>query len=131
LILWYRGQFVILRDAREQRSFFEENFMEEKENKTKEQLIEESDVLRQRVRELEKEKYSYAHTEKELLRVTRALKARSSCNQILIRAKDVSEFLRETCVNIVVNGSALKNRMNKRLCVRSPNSGMRTGISIP
>lgn len=69
-----------------------------------EQLVKESDALRQRVSELEKEKSSCSHTEKELLRVTRALKALSSCNHTLVRAKDVSEFLHEICLNIVENG---------------------------
>jgi len=78
--------------------------MEEKDSKTKEQLIGESDALRQRLRELEKEKYSCAHTEKELLRVTRALKALSSCNHTLLRVKDISEFLQEICRNIVEHG---------------------------
>ena len=70
----------------------------------KEELIRESEALRQRVDELEEEKSLCRHTEKELMRVTRALKARSSCNQILIRAKDVSEFLREICLSIVETG---------------------------
>ena len=39
------------------------------QNKTKEQMIKETDALRQRLRELEDEKASCTHTEKELLRV--------------------------------------------------------------
>lgn len=77
--------------------------MKEKE-RIKEEVIRESEALRQRVDELEKEKASCRHTEKELLRVTRALKARSNCNRILIRARDESEFLREICLSIVETG---------------------------
>jgi len=78
--------------------------MKENEKKTGEDLIREAEALRHRVRELEDEKASCAHTEKELLRVTRALKAHSSCNHILVRAKDLTEYLREICSNIVEIG---------------------------
>lgn len=44
------------------------------------------------------------HTERELLRVTRALKALSRCNHVVVRSKEQSEFLREVCFNIVENG---------------------------
>ena len=78
--------------------------MKENEKKTGEDLLREAEALRHRVRELEDEKASCAHTEKELLRVTRALKAHSSCNHILVRAKDLTEYLREICSNIVEIG---------------------------
>src|SRR4030067_2833680 len=78
--------------------------MKENETKTGEDLIREAAVLRHRVRELEHEKASCAHEEKELLRVTRALKAHSSCNHILVRAKDLKEYLSEICCNIVKIG---------------------------
>ncbi len=78
--------------------------MKENETKTGEDLIREAAALRQRVRELEAEKSSCKHTEKELLRVTRALKAFSSCSHTLVRAKDVSAFLQEICLNIVEFG---------------------------
>jgi putative nucleotidyltransferase with HDIG domain len=83
--------------------FSEENVMKEK-NKTKEQLAREADALKERVRELEDQKASCDHTQKELLRVTRALKALSSCNQTLVRAKDLTDYLSEICRNIVENG---------------------------
>jgi putative nucleotidyltransferase with HDIG domain len=78
--------------------------MKDNEKKAGEDLIREAAALRQRVRELEQEKSSCRHTEKELLRVTRALKALSSCNHALVRAKDVSLFLQEICRNIVEFG---------------------------
>ena len=78
--------------------------MKENETKTGEDLIREAEALRQRVRGLEAEKSSCKHTEKELLRVTRALKAFSSCSHTLVRAKDVSAFLQEICLNIVEFG---------------------------
>jgi putative nucleotidyltransferase with HDIG domain len=78
--------------------------MKENETKTGKDLIRETEALRHRVRELEDEKASCVHTEKELLRVTRALKAHSSCNHILVRAKDLTEYLSEICRNIVEIG---------------------------
>ena len=73
-------------------------------NRTKEQLLKENTALRQRVRELEKEESLHEQTEKELIRVTRALKALSSCTETLIRAVNVSEFLKEICCDIVSDG---------------------------
>ena len=73
-------------------------------NRTKEQLLKENTALRQRVRELESEKSFHEQTEKELIRVTRALKALSSCTETLIRAGNVSEFLKEICCDIVSDG---------------------------
>jgi putative nucleotidyltransferase with HDIG domain len=78
--------------------------MKENETKTGKDLIRKIEVLRHRVRELEDEKASCIHTEKELLRVTRALKAHSSCNHILVSAKDLTEYLSEICRNIVEIG---------------------------
>ncbi len=77
--------------------------MKEK-NRTKEELIRESEALKRRVRELEDEQVLCTRTEKELEKVARALKALSSCNHIMIRAKKLSGFLREVCFNIVENG---------------------------
>jgi putative nucleotidyltransferase with HDIG domain len=73
-------------------------------NRTKEQLLKENAALSRRVRELESEKSLHEQTEKELIRVTRALKALSSCTQTLIHARDVSIFLKEICCDIVSYG---------------------------
>jgi putative nucleotidyltransferase with HDIG domain len=73
-------------------------------NRTKEQLIKENVALRQRVREQESERSLHEQTEKELIRVTRALKALSSCTQTLIHARDVATFLKEICCDIVSYG---------------------------
>jgi hypothetical protein len=73
-------------------------------NSAKEQLLKENTALRQRVRELESEKSLHEQTEKELIRVTRALKALSSCTETLIWAGNVSEFLKEICCDIVSDG---------------------------
>jgi len=110
--------------------------MKDNENKTKEELIRESDALRQRLGELEQEKYLCVHTEKELLRVTRALKALSRCNQTLIRARDLSEFLREICLQIVENGGyrlawfGFAEQDGQRPLSRWPNMDMRKDILI-
>ena len=77
--------------------------MKEQDSK-KEKPVSETDALMQRVNELQKEKLLCEHTERELVRVARALKAISSCNKTLKRAKDLSEFLREICLDIVEAG---------------------------
>ena len=69
-----------------------------------EQLLKECDALRRQIRELLSERSLHEQTEKELRRVSRALKALSSCNHTLIRARDTSAFLQEICRNIVEIG---------------------------
>ncbi|MDH4231338.1 MAG: HD domain-containing protein [Nitrospirota bacterium] len=70
-------------------------------NRTREQLENENAALSRRVCELEREKSLHEQTQKELLRVTRALKALSICNRTLMRAENVSGFLKQICCDII------------------------------
>lgn len=71
------------------------------QKRIREDLIKEADALKERVRELEAEKALRMDAERELLRVTRALKALSRCSHALVRSKELTAFLQEICHNIV------------------------------
>ena len=73
-------------------------------DKTKEQLIRESAALRRQVAKFKKIVAQHEQFETELLRVTRALKTLTSCNQELIRATNILNFMREVCRILVKVG---------------------------
>ena len=73
-------------------------------DKTKEQLTRESAALRRQVAKFKKIVAQHEQFETELLRVTRALKTLTSCNQELIRATNILNFMREVCRILVKVG---------------------------
>ena len=73
-------------------------------DKTKEQLTRESAALRRQVAKFKKIVAQHEQSETELLRVTRALKTLTSCNQELIRATNILNFMREVCRILVKVG---------------------------
>ncbi|MBN2103675.1 response regulator [bacterium] len=67
-----------------------------------EQLVDErTDALKQSNEQLKKEVAERIHTEEELLRVNRALKTLSKCNEALVRATDESALLQDICQKLV------------------------------
>ncbi len=73
-------------------------------DKTKEQLARESAALRRQIAKFKKTVAGHEQSEAELRRVTRALKTLTSCNQALIRAANILDFMRELCRIIVEVG---------------------------
>jgi putative nucleotidyltransferase with HDIG domain len=73
-------------------------------DKTKEQVIRESAALRRQVTKFKKIMAQHEQFEAELLRVTRALKVLTSCDQALIRATNIQHLMREVCRIIVEIG---------------------------
>jgi len=73
-------------------------------DKTKEQLIRESAALRRQIAKFKKIVAQHEQSETELLRVTRALKTLINCNQELIRATNILNFMKEVCCILVKVG---------------------------
>jgi putative nucleotidyltransferase with HDIG domain len=73
-------------------------------DKTKEQLTRESAALRRQVAKFKKIVAEHEQSETELRKVTRALKTLTSCNQELIHATNILDFMREVCRIIVEVG---------------------------
>jgi PAS domain S-box-containing protein len=72
--------------------------------KTKKQLINELIEMRQRITELETLEAEHKRAQKELCKITRALKVLSECNEVVIRAKEESDLLHNICKIIVEVG---------------------------
>jgi putative nucleotidyltransferase with HDIG domain len=73
-------------------------------NKTKEQLIEELNVLRERELDRDKIRMEQSQTKLELKRAKRALKTLSSCHKAMVRSVNKEDFLRDICRIIVEEG---------------------------
>lgn len=73
-------------------------------DKTKQELRKESAALKREVARLRTSMARHEQSETELRRVTRALKALSTCNQVLMRATDIPVFMGEVCRIIVEVG---------------------------
>jgi len=74
------------------------------ENKTKEQLIEELEVLREREQDRERIRIEQSQTKLELKRAQRALKTLSSCHKAMVRSVNKEDLLRDICQIIVQEG---------------------------
>lgn len=73
-------------------------------NKTKEQLIEELNVLRERELDRDKIRMEQSQTKLELKRAKRALKTLSSCHKAMVRSVNKEDLLRDICQIIVEEG---------------------------
>jgi len=73
-------------------------------DRTKGYVTGESAALRRQVNKFKKLVAQHEQSESELLRVTRALKVLTSCNQALIRETNVLHFMKEVCRIIVEIG---------------------------
>lgn len=73
-------------------------------DKTKEQLLSELTKLRQQVATFKATEIERKRAEEELRKVYRALQTLSECNQVLVRATEESELLRDICRIIVEIG---------------------------
>jgi len=71
---------------------------------TTQQLAGEVAALRQQISKLKKIVAQHEQTETELHRVTRALKTLTNCNQALMRATNIQNFMKELCRIIVEVG---------------------------
>jgi putative nucleotidyltransferase with HDIG domain len=75
------------------------------ENKTKEQLIEELKVLRERELDRDHIRMEQSRTKLELKRAKRALKTLSSCHRAMVRSVNKEDLLRDICQIIVKEGN--------------------------
>ncbi|HZX09431.1 MAG TPA: GAF domain-containing protein, partial [Acidobacteriota bacterium] len=99
-------------------------------NKTKDQLIEELNVLRERELDRDKIRIEQSQTKLELKRAKRALKTLSSCHKAMVRSVNKEDLLRDICQIIVEEGDysmawvglAVDDKKNIKLLAKSGNT---------
>ncbi len=69
--------------------------------KSKQQLVQELALLREKEKALEEAEYNHLKAESELQRVNRALETVSACHRVLVQSKDKAELFQEICRVIV------------------------------